>query len=383
MKSKRDQENQPLTFASPTFGTSLERSPKMALPHKEEKIAKPRLRLWLKRAFLSISVLILITATVFGWQFYSTASKLTNEHNPFSLLSSLWPQTPAETSGRVNILLVGYSADDPNHQGAQLTDSIMIVSINPKTKSGSIISIPRDLWVDIPGFGYSKINAAYEYGYSEGFNQAGYFPKGMGLLEKVITQNLGVKFNYFALIDYSAIRDGVNAVGGITINVNSADPRGVYDPYTNIKLPNGNVELNGQMALNLARTRGDGPGSYGIPNADFTRTQYQQKELVALKDKASKLSSIFNPLTVLHLEGAVGSNVVTNLKLGQMESLYKDVKGISNNSIKQVTLNDYKGQNLLENYYDYSSGQDALIPTAGMNDFSNIQAALQQMLYAN
>ena len=382
MKSKRDSEDQPFTFASPTFGTNLERKPKQPLSTKGEGATKPKFRRRLKRILILIIALLFISLMVFGWEFYTTASKLTNEHNPLSLLTSLWPQAPAETNGRVNILLVGYSADDPNHQGAQLTDSIMIVSVNPKTKTGSLISVPRDLWVNVPGFGYSKINAAYEYGNSEGFKRAGYFPGGMGLLEEVITKDLGVKFNYYALVNYAAIRDGVNAVGGITVNINSSDPRGIYDPNTNIKLPNGNVNLNGQMALNLARTRGDGPGAYGIPNSDFTRTQYQQKELIALKDKAAKLSNIFNPLTVVRLEQAVGNNVVTNLKLGQMEALYKDANGISNNSIKQITLNDYNGQSLLKKYIS-SDGQDALAPTAGFNNFSVIQADIQQILYGN
>ena len=142
MKSKRDFEDQPSTFASPAFGTNLERKPKQPLPTNEEVVKKPKFRRRLKRTLILIIALLFISLMVFGWEFYTTASKLTNEHNPLSLLTSLWPQSPAETNGRVNILLVGYSADDPNHQGAQLTDSIMIVSVNPKTKTGSLISVP-------------------------------------------------------------------------------------------------------------------------------------------------------------------------------------------------------------------------------------------------
>ncbi|MGH7234258.1 MAG: LCP family protein [Candidatus Saccharimonadales bacterium] len=381
MNSKRHDQDKPLTFASPTFGTKFERSPisRSPLQIPEEK-KKSKLRVWIKRSILIIVALLFISVVVLAWEFYFSASKLTNEHNPISLIASLWPQSPAESNGRVNILLAGYSADDPNHGGAQLTDSIMIISINPKTKTGSLISVPRDLWVTIPGNSSNKINAAFEDGAAEGFSQTGYFPGGMGLLEQVVSQDFGIRFNYYALIDYTAIRDGVNAVGGITVDINSPDPRGIYDPYTHLMLSNGEDHLNGQTALNLARTRGDGPGSYGIPDSDFTRTQYQQKELIALKDKASKLSSIFNPLTVVRLANSVGNNVVTNLKIGQMESLYRDVKGISNASIKQITLDNYNGQDLLANLP--SSYISALIPAAGINNYSAIQSAVQQILYS-
>ncbi len=381
MKSKSRSQDESLSFASPTFGTRLEHrtSAGNSKGQLDEK-KKPRFRVWFKRTVRLVILLALIMVIFFAWEFYSSASKLTNEHNPISLIASLWPQSPAESNGRVNILLAGYSIDDPNHGGPQLTDSIMIISINPKTKTSSLISVPRDLWVNIPGNSPNKINAVFEDGAAEGFNQPGYFPGGMGLLEQMISKDFGIKFNYYALIDYAAIRDGVNAVGGITVDINSPDPRGIYDPYTHLKLPNGEVHLNGQMALDLARTRGDGPGAYGIPNYDFTRTQYQQKELVALKDKVTQSSALFNPLTVLRLVKAVGNNVVTNLKVGQMESLYSDVRGISNGSIKQVTLNNYNGQDLLANYYP-TPYIDALMPAAGVNNYSAIQAAVQQIIY--
>ncbi len=381
MKSKRSNRDESLSFASPTFGTKFERKINdESLTDQTNEKKKSRVKVWFRRTRRIVILLALITLFGFAWEFYSSASKLTNEHNPISLIASLWPQSPAESNGRVNILLAGYSIDDPNHAGPQLTDSIMIISINPKTKTSSLISVPRDLWVNIPGNSPNKINAVFEDGAAEGFNQPGYFPGGMGLLEQLVSRDFGIKFNYYALIDYAAIRDGVNAVGGITVDINSPDPRGIYDPYTHLKLPNGEVHLNGQMALDLARTRGYGPGAYGIPDYDFTRTQYQQKELVALKNKATQSSALLNPLTVLRLVKAVGNNVITNLKVGQMESLYSDVRGISNGSIKQVTLNDYNGQDLLANYYP-TPYIDALMPAAGVNNYNAIQTAVQQIIY--
>jgi LCP family protein required for cell wall assembly len=380
MKDKVTTKRDRFRNESSVFGTGLEKVSSEELLDRE-KVEKTRVRKWLKRSILFLLALVIIFFGFFAWQFYSTASKLTGEKDPISLLLSIWPHSLNKSKGRVNILLAGYSLDDPHHGGAQLTDSIMIISINPSTKSATLISVPRDLWVNIPGYGYNKINAAYEYGQNGNFDKAGYFYGGMGLLEKIVSQDFGINFNYYALINYAAIKDAVNAVGGITVTISSPDPRGIYDPYTHLKLPNGTVHLNGQQALDLARTRGDGPGAYGIPDADFTRTQYQQKELVALKDKASRLSSLIDPLTVLKLMNSVGNNVITNLKIGQMETIYSDTKGISNARIKQVTLNNYNGQDLLANYYP--DGLDALIPASGLNNFSAIKSAIQQILYGS
>ncbi len=381
MKAKKT--DQRMTFASPNFGTKLAHKKarlRSSVTANDATSRQAKIKRWIKRTLFALVSLVVILVLVFGFNFYNAIAKLTGQHNPISLLSTLTPQSLKETHGRVNILLAGYSVGDPHHGGAMLTDSIMIISINPKTKAGAIISVPRDLWVNIPGYGQSKINAAYEYGQRGGFNKKGYFPGGMGLLEKVVEQDFGINFDYYALINYAAFKDAVDAVGGIKIDIQSPDPRGIYDAYTNLKLPNGWVTLNGQEALNLARARGDGP-SYGILNSDFTRTQHQQQMLVALKDKAAKMSSLLDPITVIKLVNAVGNNVITDLSVGQIESLYYDTKSISNNNIKQVTINNYNGQNLITNYY--IDGQDALVPAAGTFNYSQIQSAVKSLTSSN
>jgi LCP family protein required for cell wall assembly len=333
----------------------------------------------IKRTVLLILVVFLATGSYLGAKLYADASKLTGDSNPISLISSFIPAKLNQTNGRVNILLAGYSVDDTGHQGAALTDSIMVVSIDPTTKSAVLISVPRDLYVNITGFGYSRINAAYEDGQSEGFSASGYPSGGMGLLEETLSQDLGVNFNYYALLDYSAFKDAVNAVGGISVDIQSSDPRGLYDPNTNLNLPNGEDALNGQEALNLARARGDGYGSYGFPDGDFNRTENQQLMLVALKNKADSLSVLANPITIGKLADSVANNVKTDLSIGDMETLYSDSKGIQASSIKEVTLNNYNGQNLLTDYTD-DSGEDVLIPAAGFSDFSQIQSAVQSLM---
>src|SRR5581483_2990394 len=212
--------------------------------------------------------------------------------------------------------------DDPGHQGANLTDSIMLVSIDTQNHTAYMLSIPRDLYVNIPGFGYAKINEAYPDGQSESFSQPGYPAGGMGLLEEVVSQKFGIPIDYYALVNYSAVRDAVNAVGGITVTIDSPDGE-LYDPNRDyatggplVSLTNGTHTLNGEQALDLARARGD-PSPYGEPigfeQSDFQRTADQRMMLVALESKANALSVVTNPIKMGELFDTMGNNVQTDL----------------------------------------------------------------------
>ncbi|MEI7682738.1 MAG: LCP family protein [Candidatus Saccharibacteria bacterium] len=324
-----------------------------------------------KRTFLALFVVALLTGGWLGYKAYINTGKLG---------TSIWSlfdnsKLKGEDRGRINILLAGNSADDPGHDGAELTDSIMLISINPNNKTAFLMSIPRDLYVNIPGQGYSKINAANVYGSK--FNEAGYPIGGMGLLEKTLSQKLGIPIDYYALIDYTAFRDTVNAVGGVNLTINSISKYGVYDPYTNLKLPNGVNHLDGQISLNLARSRGDGPGSYGVVS-DFDRTGYQRQILLALKDKATSAGVLTNPVKISNLFDAVGKNAKIDLSLGNIRRLSNLTKGINSADIKSVSLNDYNKVNYLRNYTS-ADGQSTLIPAAGLDNYSQIQALLDQL----
>jgi len=282
-------------------------------------------------------------------------------------------------------LLAGNSADDPGHQGGQLTDSIMILSINTRDNSAFMLSVPRDLWVNIPGQGHSKINEAYVDGESEHFNESGYFGGGMGLLQETIQQDFSIPIDYYALVDYNAFRDMVNAVGGITVNIQSSDPRGLYDPSVDyathgplVRLTNGSHALTGEQALDLARARGDAYGSYGFPQSDFDRTAHQRQMLLALRSKASSSGVLANPLKVSSLFDAVGKNIKTNFSLSEAHRLYDIGKKLNGNAIQSIGLNSANGKNLLISYTSYS-GESALAPAAGVDDFSDIRAFVQRL----
>jgi LCP family protein required for cell wall assembly len=265
----------------------------------------------------------------------------------------------------------------------------MIVSIDTRHHTAFLMSIPRDLWVNIPGGGHQKINAAYNVGQADHFNEPGYPKGGMGLLEKVVEENFDIPIDYYALVNYSALRDSVNAVGGVNFTVHSSDPRGLYDPSIDYKthgplvnLSNGKHKLNGQQALDLARARGDAYGSYGFGNSDFQRTQDQRELLIALKNKAFTPGVIGNPAKITGLFDALGKNVKTDFKLPEVRRLYDLTKKINSKNIKSLSLSDANGKNLLKSYTT-ADGESALIPAAGVDDFSAIQAFVHQQTSNN
>lgn len=349
-----------------------------------EELQKPRWKRILKRVLLVLLIVLILGGLWLGWKFVSNNVKIFGWSGLVDMFKTTKLQ--GEDEGRVNILLAGNSADDPGHAGAQLTDSIMVVSINTKNKTGYILSIPRDLYIDAIPSDYSKINEVYQDGEKNGFSESGYAAGGMGLLEKTITEHFGMKINYYALVNYTALKEAVNAVGGIQVTIASSDPRGLYDPSPDllnnrqplVNLPNGTVTLDGTAALGLARARGNGRGSYGYAKSDFTRTENQRKMLVALKDKAASLGTLSNPIKLGKLMDSLGSNVKTDLKAGELRRLYGLSKEIPSSGIKSASLNDADGKNLLSSYRT-RTGQSALVPLAGIDDYSSIQAYIQNL----
>ena len=348
---------------------------------RKSKVRGPRSwKRFFKRATAVFGALVLLAGVWFGLKFYKDIAHITGNKNPLSLLSVFHPVPLKNQDGRVNILVAGNSADDAGHNGANLTDSIMVLSINTNNNTALMLSIPRDLWVNIPGVGHSKINAAYPNG-------------GMDKLQTVVQDNFGLTIDYQALVNYSAFRDLVNAVGGINITIHSSDPRGIYDPsldYTSrnccalAKYPNGTVTLNGKQALNLARARGDAYGSYGFAQSDFDRTEHQRQMLMAIKDKASSPAVVANPLKLTSLIDAAGKNVKTNLQVAEIETLYADSKKIDDSKIDSYNINTLHDKNttMLTNY-NSPDGQSALIPAAGLDDYSDIQKQIQKIFTAD
>lgn len=343
----------------------------------------PRRHKKTKRIALLALVIALLVGGFLGWKFLKNTAKIF-DGNVLGFFETV--TLKGEDQGRVNILLAGTSEDDgPLHGGATLTDSIMVASIDTKNNTGFTMSIPRDLWVNygeqcIAGY-QGKINVAYQCGEDVGFSESGYATGGMGLLQKIVTENFGIPIHYHGKISYNAFKDAVDAVGGVDIEITSDDPRGIYDPNFQpqeggpLKLANGPQQLDGQTALRLARSR-NSAGGYGMMRGDFDRTTYQQAMLLALKDKALSAGVITNPAKLGELLDAAGDNVVTNFQSSEVRRLYELAKQIENQSVTTIDLASEDVALLTTGSYN---GQSIVRPVAGLTDFSDIQSYLKKL----
>lgn len=352
---------------------------------KEEHNGKRRRAI--KRFLLAFLLVGILVGGFLGWKFLNNTAKVF-DGNVLGFFDST--KLKGEDAGRVNILLAGTSEDDPGHDGAKLTDSIMLVSIDTVNKNAFMTSIPRDLWVSYQtkecSVGYQgKINAVYTCGEQIGFKEEGYPDGGMGLLEKVVEDAFGVDINYHAKINYTAFEEAVDAVGGIDITLKTNDERGILDRIFDwecnykcykVKYPNGPLSLNGEQALDLARARGDMAPTYGT-GYDFGRTERQRQMLIALKDKALSVGILANPAKISSLFDAAGNNVDTDFKTNELRRLYEIGKDVKSNNIKSIGLTD-EDVALVESFRAVD-GSSAVRPTAGTMNFTSIKAFIKKL----
>src|SRR5258708_5157570 len=205
---------------------------------------------------------------------------------PQSLPAAEAPQW--DGGSRINILFFGLRAGGGAISGSDCplcTDTIILATIDPVSKTAGMLSIPRDLYVNIPGFGYSRINTAYTNG------QGAQLPGGgPGLAMKTVSQITGVPIQYYITVDFSTFISAINDIGGIDLYVShklTLDPLGTGLDHVVVTCC-GMRHLTGQAALAYARTRDT---SQGAVNGDIGRSQRQQQVIYAIRDK------IFNPST--------------------------------------------------------------------------------------
>ncbi len=284
-----------------------------------------------------------------------------------------------EETGRVNILLVGNSFDDVGHDGAALTDSIIVASMDLTSHRVVLASIPRDLWVEYAG-DQMKINAVYPVASSgtAGASGLGDSAAGLAALSGVVTRVTGLRIDHHVLVGYTALKEIVDAVGGIDVVIDSPDPRGIFDPSSNgLRLVNGPQHLDGQTALNLSRARNHAKEGaeepYGIPDAGFGRERNQRMVLSALMDKVRHSPALANPATMVAIFDSVSANVRSNLTVSQVRRVY-DLTSQSGPPTSVSLLGDGNVV-LLRDFDDPDVGaSDALVPRAGVFDYTELQA---------
>jgi LCP family protein required for cell wall assembly len=235
---------------------------------------------------------------------------------------------------RVNIVFFGLRGGDLGGEGCPFcTDTIVLLTIDPLTKTAGMLSIPRDMWVNIPGFGYSRINTAWSIG------EAAKLPSGgPGLAMETVSQFIGVPIHYYVQVDFDTFVSFIDLIGGIDIY---SDEKLTLDPLGEGKdhfvlTPGGMRHLSGKRALAYARCRKESQGCMG---GDVGRAKRQQKVILAVRDKV--LDPVQFPQLLAQapqLYATLSSGIHTNMPFEDAMKLAVLAKDIPIESIKQGVI---------------------------------------------
>lgn len=301
-----------------------------------------------------------------------------------------------DSAGRSNVLIFGTSEDDQggNHPGALLTDSIMVLSVDQKKKDAFMVSIPRDLWVTFDDSACNgnegKINELF-YCSSDGGKDS---EAGALALAKKIGQITGLDIQYYSHINYSVVRETVNAIGGIDVDVmgNGDVPYGVkpgsildrnfdwkcrYTCYY-VKYEPGVHHMDGEHALAFMRAR-NASGGYGLAAGNFDREKNQQKVLVALRNKALSAGTLSDVSKVMGIVDALGNNLRTNFDKSEVRTIMELAGGIDAASIKTIDLIDEEKPVMTTARYG-SQNTSIVRPITGLFDYGDVKTYIQRQI---
>lgn len=229
-------------------------------------------------------------------------------------------------TNRINILLLGVdtSADRAKSGEPPLSDTIIVLSIDPTTKKISMMSLPRDMLVSIPGYGDAKINAAYSDGSLTKYT-------GPGLVQSTIENDFHIPINYFAVVDFQGFEKIINTFGGVVIDVPAPIKDDQYPGedfnYTRVYFHTGLQHMDGQTALDYVRTRHD--------DNDFARGIRQQQLLEALRAQATAFNMISKAPTLID---ELGNTIKTDMPPGDALRLAKLLSETNTSDIHSVSL---------------------------------------------
>ena len=339
-----------------------------------KKKHKSKRRAYAKMALFFVIAGVSIFGFIFGKAWWDAHKALGGGGSALAMSKDIDPNSlNGEGDGRINVLLMGKGGD--KHEGGQLTDTIMIASIDPINDGVVMLSIPRDLWVKPDDLWPMKINAVYNSAkeqalYTNPKDKSAAEKTGINATKKVVQDYMGVNINYYAMVDFTVFEESVNTLGGITVNL----PAAYSDPTMKIgkqylNLPAGPNELDGGHALGLARSR---YGSFKGQESrnDFGRGENQQLVLIAIKDKALSTGTFANPLKVSQLVSAFGNRVQTNFSTDDLMRLYELSKKIPNENITNVDL-AMKDEAVVTT--GSIGGQSVVYPIAGVDDYSEVK----------
>lgn len=341
----------------------------------EKKLAKKEKKKPSKVRKIITSIILLIVLALIGlvcWAVFwgnDIIAKITGgQGNIFDLIHWVddhYEPLKTDANGRTNILAFGTSGYNMEgeeagevHAGAQLTDSIMAISLNQETGDIAMVSLPRDLKASPTCTATGKVNEVYWCNNMYGDNEQA----GADAIMTEVGSILGMDFQYYIHINWGSLVTIVDAIGGITITLDED----IYDPYNSGAVFDAGVEytLRGVEALALARAR------HGTSGGDFTRGDSQQKILISIKNRM--LEKDLSITDYLGLAGTLGDNLRTNFSLDELKTLAHLTFDLDFESMRQLPLLDYdKGIYLVRT--GTINGISYVLPSAGVGNYGAIQ----------
>ena len=350
---------------------------------KAEKVTKKKPKKG-KKIVLGILIALFILvggafAAVMIWGNEIIAKLTGGNGNIWSALSAVtsdnYVELKTDSKGRTNILAFGtsgYDMDgsegDGTHAGAQLTDSIMVISIDQKTGDVAMTSLPRDLKAGATCTATGKVNEVYWCNNLNGDDEAA----GAAALQAKVTEILGVEFQYYAHLNWGSLVSIVDSIGGITVTLDE-DVNDYY--YTGTSIQAGvPTTLNGEQALGLARAR------HGTSAGDFTRGESQQKILIAIKDKI--LSSNIGLTEALSLISALGDNLRTDFNMDEIKTGVHLAQTLDLDNMRQVSLLNWS-EGVVYMKTANINGISYVIPYAGIDNYTAIKEYIAKQFESN
>ncbi|QQS15481.1 MAG: LCP family protein [Candidatus Moraniibacteriota bacterium] len=307
------------------------------------------------RIFLwTLPLLLLVTLsllTYFSWKIGSATRAMSIDpqedtalsdtlHGATSLLTPILHRErsllPGESEGRTNILLLGKANEKT--AGQNLTDTIMVASFDFSRKKIALLSLPRDLYVEIPDTKtFTKLNALYQIDRANN--------ESADTIKQAVSTITGLPIHAFATLDYDGFINIIDRVGGISIYVerdlfDSRFPGPNYS-YETFSVKKGWQDLDGATTLKYVRER------HGDPEGDFGRAKRQQAVLAALKKKAFSLQIFLNPLAISGVIDTLGNHIKTDLSLANIESLIGLADEFDTTNISTAVIDAWKKDSLL------------------------------------
>ena len=307
-----------------------------------------------------------------GFSFWKSLSLLTK----FKLGVSQRAILKGEDQDRINFVLLGIGGK--NHDGGNLTDTIIVASFQPSTHKVVMMAIPRDLTVPMTGYGWRKINSANSLAEAKDPGSGGQATADL------IGEILEMPIHYYLRVDFAGFVKIIDDLGGIEVEVENTlddyrypimgreDNPDYYSRFEHLHIEAGQQTMDGELALKYARSR----HGVGVEGSDFARSKRQQKILEAVKDKLFSTNTLFKPKLIMNVVGDAEEHVATNLQPEELVSVWQLAKDVNQSHITSVTIDN--GPNGLLRDVIGTDGAYILTPLTG--DFSQIIAKFNAAL---